>query len=242
MYFIYSIYFAYLIAMDEQHSRSQRKFGAAPFCTSTFLNSDHLICEMNHVDDESAAKTDVTTKAGTVAKSKAKISHVQGMKSIVEAFKDSETRLLHFCTDQSADGMADAELYFRPHWDFRPCYDIWHKVKEFSGLWKTFCTKRTCPRGMSEVCFCYCCPHLLLGPFLQKELQFLFANDLLPAHKFKIHFEFCCVSCGKWDDVAKRVKKFTELWLGAASHYAKKWENKWMKKYLKKGMHQLFCC
>lgn len=136
------------VAMDEQHSRSQRKFGAAPYCTTTFLNNNHLICQMNHVDLEQASKSDVTTKAGTLAKSKAKISHVEGMKAIVAAFKDSETQLQHFCTDQSADGMADAEVYFRPLWDFRPCYDIWHKVKEFQSLWKSFCMRRSCPRGM----------------------------------------------------------------------------------------------
>lgn len=139
---------SHFVAMDEQHSRSQRKFGAAPYCTTTFLNDTHLICQMNHVDVEQASKSDVTTKAGTLAKSKAKISHVEGMKAIVAAFKDSETQLQHFCTDQSADGMADAEVHFRPHWDFRPCYDIWHKVKEFQSLWKSFCMRRSCPRGM----------------------------------------------------------------------------------------------
>ena len=140
---------SYFVAMDEQHSRSQRKFGAAPFCTATFLNGDSLICEMTNVDNDAATKTNVTTKAGTIAKSKAKIAHVEGMKAIAEAFKESESSLVHFCADQSSDGMTDADLYLRPHWDFRACYDIWHKVKEFSGLWKNYCSKRTCPRGMS---------------------------------------------------------------------------------------------
>ena len=161
--------------------------------------------------------------------------------------QDSECSLVHFCADQSSDGMTDADLYLRPHWDFRACYEIWHKVKEFSGLWKTYCTKRTCPRGMSILndyalsrlflLFNFSC--LLLGPFVHPELQFLMSKDLLPAHKFKIHFEYCCGSCGK-GSLHGRVKKFTTLWVGAADHYAKEWTLKWMKKYiksLKKGIH-----
>lgn len=133
--------------MDEQHSRSQRAFGTAPFCTATFINDSHLICEMNNVDVEGVSQTTVKTKAGTVAKSKAKVAHVDGMKAIVEAFKDHDIQLLHFCSDQSSDGIADAEVYLKPHWNFRPCYDIWHKVKEFPSLWKTFCSRRECLRG-----------------------------------------------------------------------------------------------
>lgn len=134
--------------MDEQHSRSQRKFGAAPFCTCTFINSKSLICNMISIDDEAASKTPVLTKAGLVAKSKAKISHCQGMEQIVQQFKDTNSKLTHFCTDQSADGASDAENYFRVVWpEYKANYDIWHKVKEFDGLWKTFCSKRTVARG-----------------------------------------------------------------------------------------------
>jgi hypothetical protein len=74
----------------------------------------------------------------------------------------------------------------------------------------------------------YC---LLLGPFVHLELQFLFSKDLLPAHKFKIHFEYCCCSCGK--ETQDRVAKFKSLWIGAAKYYSTKWTEKWMKKYLK---------
>jgi hypothetical protein len=135
--------------MDEQHSRSQRKFGAAPYCTCTFLNEDSLICMMISVDDNAVEKSKVKTKAGEPAKSKAKVSHCEGMKAIVDAFKKSNSTLEHFCTDQSSDGSADAEQYFRSVWkNYKPSYDIWHKVKEFDGLWKTLCTKRECLRGM----------------------------------------------------------------------------------------------
>lgn len=135
--------------MDEQHSRSQRKFGCAPFCTCTFINSEGLICNMLSVDEDAAANTTVMTKAGTVAKSKAKISHCEGMKQIVELFKDTSSSLTHFCTDQSTDGASDAESYFRSVWpDFRTNYDVWHKVKEFDMLWKSFCHKRLVKRGM----------------------------------------------------------------------------------------------
>lgn len=64
--------------MDEQHSRSQRKFGSAPYCTATFINSKGLICLMKHVDDEAVENTTVKTKAGVNAKSKAKIAHCEG--------------------------------------------------------------------------------------------------------------------------------------------------------------------
>lgn len=135
--------------MDEQHSRSQRKFGAAPYCTCTFLNEDSLICMMISVDDNAVEKSKVKTKAGEPAKSKAKVSHCEGMKAIVDAFKKSDSTLEHFCTDQSSDGSADAEQYFRSVWkNYKPSYDIWHKVKEFDGLWKTLCTKRECLRGV----------------------------------------------------------------------------------------------
>jgi hypothetical protein len=135
--------------MDEQHSRSQRSFGCAPYCTSTFLNQNSLICEMTSVDDEAVTNTTILTKAGTPAKSKAKISHCLGMQAIVEAFGGSNARLVHFCADQSSDGMSDADIYLRSQWDFRQCFDIWHKVKDFNNLWKTFCTRRLCPRGIT---------------------------------------------------------------------------------------------
>jgi hypothetical protein len=187
--------------------------------------------------------TDVKTKAGTVAKSKAKISHCDGMQAIVAEFGDSKVRLLHFCTDQSSDGIADAELYFRVVWEsFRPCYDIWHKVKEFTGLWKTFCSRRICPRGMlinlvNSIASCSFSLSIVLysfsGAFAHKELQFLFSEDLLPAHKFKIHFEYCCGTCTQKRMKIERVEMFQELWIGAVDHYVSKWTKKWMKKYIR---------
>jgi hypothetical protein len=106
------------------------------------------VCLMISVDDAAVAKSKVKTKAGKAAKSKAKVSHCEGMKAIVEVFKKSKAKLEHFCTDQSADGSSDAEEYFRPIWkDFKPSYDIWHKVKEFDAIWKTLCTNRECARG-----------------------------------------------------------------------------------------------
>lgn len=134
--------------MDEQHSRSQRKFGCAPFCTATFLNEDSLVFQMVSVDDGCVKPSGVTTKAGEPAKSKAKVSHCLGMRGIVDYFRDTGTNLRHFCTDQSSDGASDAEIYLRPVWpDFYCNFDIWHKIKEFDGLWQTFCTARECPRG-----------------------------------------------------------------------------------------------
>lgn len=135
--------------MDEQHSRSQRKFGAAPYCTASFLNKDSLICLMVNVNDEAVKNSTVLTKAGKAAKSKAKVAHCEGMATIVKIFKDTESNLRHFCCDQSSDGLSDAETYFRGVWnEFRVNFDIWHKVKEFDALWKTFCLRRLCPRGM----------------------------------------------------------------------------------------------
>lgn len=137
------------IAMDEQHSRSQRKFGAAPYCTASFLNKDGLICHMVSVDDDAVAASSVLTKAGKAAKSKAKVAHCEGMAEIARAFKDSGCSLRHFCSDQATDACSDAESYFRPVWkDFRHNFDIWHKVKEFDSLWKTFCLRRLYPRGV----------------------------------------------------------------------------------------------
>jgi hypothetical protein len=134
--------------MDEQHSRSQRKFGAAPFSTATFLNDMGMIFLMHSVDQNAADVTKVKTKQGTTAKSKAKISHCEGMEAIVDIFGDSGTALRHFCTDQSTDGASDAETYFRETWPgFHMNFDIWHKVKEFEQLWKTFCLKRDHARG-----------------------------------------------------------------------------------------------
>jgi hypothetical protein len=103
---------------------------------------------MTSVDDDAVANTTILTKAGTPAKSKAKISHSLGMQAIAEALGGSNARLVHFCADQSSDGLSDADIYLRPQWDFRPCFDIWHKVKDFNKLWKTFCTRRLCQRGI----------------------------------------------------------------------------------------------
>lgn len=135
--------------MDEQHSRSQRKFGSAPYCTASFLNKDGLICLMKNVDDEDVKKTTVLTKAGKSAKSKAKVAHCEGMAAIVKIFKTSKSTLRHFCSDQSSDACSDAEVYFRPVWEtFRHNFDIWHKIKEFDSLWKTFCLRRLYSRGV----------------------------------------------------------------------------------------------
>lgn len=134
--------------MDEQHSRSQRKFGCAPYCSATFLNKDSLIFQMVSVDEDIVKNSTVTTKAGEPAKSKAKVAHCLGMKGIVDYFQDTDTTLRHFCTDQSSDGCSDGETYFRAVWpDFQCSYDVWHKIKEFDGLWKAFCSQRECPRG-----------------------------------------------------------------------------------------------
>jgi hypothetical protein len=223
--------------MDEQHSRSQRKFGSAPYCTATFLNAQGLIFLMHSVDQGDVDISNVVTKAGSPAKSKAKVAHCEGMQQVVELFSDGPS-LRHFCTDQSSDGQSDAEKYFRPAWnDFHMNFDIWHKVKEFDGLWKAFCSKREYSRGMFcliDSLFSY--SHTL-GPFMHKELQYLFTKNLLPAHSFKVHFEYCCGSC-EAETVQARVEKFQELWLGAADHYAAKWKDTWMKDYLKelKGM------
>ena len=118
--------------MDEQHSRLQRKFGAAPYCTASFLNKDSLICLMVNVDDVAVKKSTVLTKAGQAAKSKAKVAHCEGMAVLVELFKTTDSTLRHFCCDQSSDGLSDAESYFRTIWrNYRVNFDIWHKVKEF---------------------------------------------------------------------------------------------------------------
>ena len=113
--------------MDEQHSRSQRKFGAAPYCTASFLNQDSLICLMVNVDDDAVEKSTVLTKAGKAAKSKAKVAHCEGMAALVKVFKGTESSLRHFCCDQSSDGLSDAEAHFRSVWKgFRVNFDIWH--------------------------------------------------------------------------------------------------------------------
>jgi hypothetical protein len=129
--------------MDEQHSRSQRKFGSAPYCTATFLNKKSLIFQMISVDEDIVKTSTVTTKAGDPAKSKAKVAHCLGMQGIVDYFESTKTELRHFCTDQSSDGGSDGEAYFREVWpDFYCSYDVWHKVKEFDALWKSFCSVR----------------------------------------------------------------------------------------------------
>lgn len=144
--------------MDEQHSRSQRKFGCAPYCTATFLNNKSLIFQMISVDENIVKSSNVTTKAGEPAKSKAKVAHCLGMKGIVEYFEDTDSKLRHFCTDQSSDGGSDGELYFRDVWpDYHCSYDVWHKIKEFDGLWKSFCTKRVVSRGIVLYCLIYFC-------------------------------------------------------------------------------------
>ena len=137
--------------MDEQHSRSQRKFGCAPYCTATFLNEKGLIFQMLSVDDDAVKASAVTTKAGEPAKSKAKVAHCLGMKAIVDYFRRTNSKLRHFCTDQSSDGGSDGEAYFRDVWpDYHCSYDVWHKIKEFDGAWKAFCSERECARGKNS--------------------------------------------------------------------------------------------
>ena len=140
--------------MDEQHSRSQRKFGCAPYCTATFLNEKSLIFQMLSVDDDAVKTSGVTTKAGDPAKSKAKVAHCLGMKTIVDHFQHAGPKLRYFCTDQSSDGGSDGGAYFRAVWpDYHCSYDVWHKIKEFDGLWKAFCSERECARGKYSLFF-----------------------------------------------------------------------------------------
>ena len=50
--------------MDEQHSRSQRSFGSAPYCTATILNSRHnQIFVMVNVDDDAVAASSMPMPA-----------------------------------------------------------------------------------------------------------------------------------------------------------------------------------
>lgn len=134
--------------MDEQHSRSQRKFGCAPYCTATFINDENLVFYMHSIDDEGVTRSNVMTKAGAAAKSKAKVAHCEAMKSIVAIFEDSGCSLRYFVTDQSTDGSGDAESYFRPVWEkFIMNFDIWHKVKEFDAIFKTIACERVYARG-----------------------------------------------------------------------------------------------
>lgn len=222
------------LAMDEQHSRSQRKFGAAPYCTASFLNKEGLICLMVSVDDAAVAASSVLTKAGKAAKSKAKVAHCEGMTTIVEMFKDSGSSLRHFCSDQATDACSDADVYFRPVWPgFRHNFDIWHKVKDFDSLWKAFCLRRLYARGVFvSIDYVFIFALFYLGPFAHKELQYLHASGRLLAYHFKIHFEYCCANCSD-EEHDVRVERFKSIWLGAADHYVEKWTSKWQKKYLK---------
>jgi hypothetical protein len=47
----------------------------------------------------------VLTKAGTAAKSKAKVAHCEGMAALVKIFETSEATLRHFCSDQATDAV-----------------------------------------------------------------------------------------------------------------------------------------
>lgn len=147
--------------MDEQHSRSQRSFGAAPYCTCTIMNEESMIFVMTNIDDVALSLSTVLTKAGKPVKSKAKAAHCAAMQEVVDIFEDSETSLQHFVVDQSADGAADAEAYFKPVWkDYVTSYDLWHKVKQFDPLLKAHCCQREVKRGA----------------FKHKELNFLYDN------------------------------------------------------------------
>ena len=84
----------------------------------------------------------------------------------------------------------------------------------------------------------------LLGPFARPELQYLYENEFLPAHKFKVHFEYCCGNSSA-DTLEERVKNFKKNWLGAAKYYLKEWTGRWVNDYLEsiKGEYcsELFC-
>lgn len=98
---------------------------------------------------------------------------------------------------------------------------------------------------MLEVCFwwgldsfvvktflrCNFGPHFL-GPFVHKELQFLYSTGRLLPYHFKVHFEYCCGACSD-EDHDTRVTRFKSIWFGAADHYVNEWNKKWKKKYLK---------
>lgn len=67
---------------------------------------------------------------------------------------------------------------------------------------------------------------------MHKELHFLFANDLLQAHTFKIHFEYCAGECDAAETLEEKVAIFQREFCNKGWHILLKWNDGWMEQYI----------
>ena len=155
-----------IIAMDEQHSRSQRAYGIAPHCSAVVMShTTNKILSLNHADEEETKKLHI--------KCKAKASRILSFKDIADK--------LDCISYVVVDGCASVENSVKKYINSRSKHnnvmikkDLWHKCKLIGKDWKSKTNERT----------------KLYGPYKYPTLQ------TISSDKIKRHFSYCSEICG----------------------------------------------
>lgn len=123
-----------VIAIDEQHSRSQRAGKRAPYCSAVFIDdSNGKVVTLAHASNEEAKRLNV--------KCLAKASRVTGLKTIAAKLNKIDMIVVDGCAASEND-LNDHVRSVRRHHDCRLNKDLWHKAKSLGKAWFRLTTKK----------------------------------------------------------------------------------------------------
>ena len=128
------------VALDEQHSCSQRAGKRAPFCSTVFVN-DHMgkVLTLSHASAKEAKDLGV--------KCLAKASRVLGLQSMAASLNHIDMIIVDGCASSEKD--LDEHVRINRQHD-KVCLnkDLWHKAKNIGKAWIKLTTKRGTDRKL----------------------------------------------------------------------------------------------
>ncbi len=123
-----------VIAVDEQHSRSQRAGKRAPFCSAAFINeASGKIMTLMHASKDEAERYKV--------KDLAKASRLMGLESIAHDLNKIDMLVFDGCTSAQKD-VKEWIHSERRHAEVKLNKDLWHKAKSLGKAWNKLISKR----------------------------------------------------------------------------------------------------
>lgn len=123
-----------IIAVDEQHSRSQRAGKRAPYCSAVFVSEDSgKIVHLSHASKQEAIALEV--------KDLAKAARVNGLKTIGRRLQKLDMVVVDGCAAAEKDLNEHIRSIAR-HAKVRFNKDLWHKAKSIGKKWKILLDKR----------------------------------------------------------------------------------------------------
>lgn len=117
-----------VIAVDEQHSRSQRAGKRAPYCSAAFINeANGKIITLSHASKAEADKLKV--------KDLAKASRLLGLSTVAREINKIDMLVFDGCTSAQKD-VNERVQCDRRHAGVKLNKDLWHKAKSLGKDWK----------------------------------------------------------------------------------------------------------